>query len=216
MEKLAICMLNHKGGVGKTTAALILTEIAVMKGLRVLVVDLDEQKNLMDSIRFAHSYLKDTNIKVQDTLSPADADQDFDLFIIDCPPRLDRITQNAVDFSDVILIPVRGDLYSLTNLGVVYDFIEKTNKMSSQSAILKNGFGQTQISRSIENLIQEKGYAVAGRWPINNHIPNNVASGRLWLTGMTKAQQSPFSNTYKKICLAWSRLQAKNFNGTWR
>lgn len=213
---LAVCTINHKGGVGKTTAALILAQTAAINGLKVLAVDLDPQKNLTDSIKFAHEYLKDSNIILSDTLRASDAKKDFDLFVIDCPPRLEDVTRRAVDFADIIIIPVKGDLYSLTNLGVVYDFIEKANKIPAQAALLKNGFEQTQTARSIEGLIQDKGYSIAGRWPINNHIPNNVASGRPWWSRMTKDQQAPFVMTYKKIWSAWGKLQAGDIINTWR
>ena len=45
-EKLAVTIWNYKGGVGKSTISLILSQIAAQNNLKVLAVDLDEQKNL--------------------------------------------------------------------------------------------------------------------------------------------------------------------------
>lgn len=45
MEKLAVALINHKGGVGETTLSYILAQIGLSKGLSVAVVDMDPQKN---------------------------------------------------------------------------------------------------------------------------------------------------------------------------
>ena len=49
--KLAVTLWNFKGGVGKSTIALTLAEIAASSGLRVLAVELDEQQKLVLAIR---------------------------------------------------------------------------------------------------------------------------------------------------------------------
>ncbi len=43
-----ISIINHKGGVGKTTTAVSLGEACAREGLRVLVIDLDSQCNATD------------------------------------------------------------------------------------------------------------------------------------------------------------------------
>lgn len=45
-----IAIVNHKGGVGKTTSTASLGTALAMKGLRTLVVDLDAQQNLTFSL----------------------------------------------------------------------------------------------------------------------------------------------------------------------
>ena len=52
---IKVAVFNNKGGVGKTTISIILTQIALMHNVKVLAVDQDEQANFSSSIR----YLKD-------------------------------------------------------------------------------------------------------------------------------------------------------------
>lgn len=47
---LTIAITNQKGGVGKTTTTYHLARAASLRGLRVLVIDLDPQGNLSDSL----------------------------------------------------------------------------------------------------------------------------------------------------------------------
>jgi cellulose biosynthesis protein BcsQ len=51
-----IALLNNKGGVGKTFAAVTLAEAAARRGLKVLVVDLDPQANATRRLRVHPSH----------------------------------------------------------------------------------------------------------------------------------------------------------------
>lgn len=54
-QKLAVTLWNFKGGVGKSTIALTLAEIAASSGLHVLTIDLDEQHNLAQAIKLTEA-----------------------------------------------------------------------------------------------------------------------------------------------------------------
>ncbi|MFM8372113.1 MAG: ParA family protein, partial [Bacteroidota bacterium] len=47
---IVISLLNHKGGVGKTTSAVNIGAAMVELGKRVLLIDLDPQANLTVSL----------------------------------------------------------------------------------------------------------------------------------------------------------------------
>ncbi len=79
----------EKGGVGKTTLSIILTQIALMKGKKVLAIDQDEQCNFYSSISYLEhvSKFKDL-LTLKTVLTEKDFDTQTDLMIIDCPPTL--------------------------------------------------------------------------------------------------------------------------------
>lgn len=214
MEKLAVCTLNHKGGVGKTTAALIMAQIAAMMKMRVLCIDLDGQKNLTDAMSLVARQFP--LVTVKDRLERDDARLNFDLFVLDCPPKLDRLTASAIAFADIILVPVKGDLFSVTNLPVVWDFVRQNGKHLAQIALIKNSFINAKAVRNVDGILHNRNYNVAGRWPRNEHIPNNILEGRPWWMGMDERQKAPFVEFYHKVLVAWQRLLSGDFETTWK
>ena len=52
---MTIAILNQKGGVGKTTTAVTLASGLAISGYHVLLIDLDTQGNVADSLGLPHS-----------------------------------------------------------------------------------------------------------------------------------------------------------------
>ncbi len=61
---ITICLLNHKGGVGKTTSVASIGAGLALRGKRVLVIDLDPQTNLTESMG-----VKDNPLSIYDAMS---------------------------------------------------------------------------------------------------------------------------------------------------
>lgn len=68
-----VAAVMQKGGVGKTTTIINLARAAVLKGLRVLVCDLDPQGNTSDAL--AKEDLEEESISIADALNPSDKDR---------------------------------------------------------------------------------------------------------------------------------------------
>ena len=98
MKKLAITLWNFKGGVGKSTIALVLAEIAAQQGLNVLAIDLDEQLNLAGALSLSQQLFP--SLVVRTSFEPTFAEEGFDFFVLDTHPAKNNSIKEAINFAD--------------------------------------------------------------------------------------------------------------------
>ena len=206
MSKFAAAVLNRKGGVGKTTVAVILAEIALVRHNRVLAIDLDPSRNFSDALGFMKNYFR-SSLRVKNTLEESDADSPEEWIVIDCPPNLSEESKYAIDFADIVVVPVRPDFFSLSNLGVLYSTAKKFGKEKAQLPLVKVGYDSSVMTKIANQLISERDYPVAEELPLHKHIPYNITSGRVWSTGLIARSRQPYERLYDKLMKAVDRLQ---------
>ncbi|MBQ9419843.1 MAG: ParA family protein [Synergistaceae bacterium] len=207
MSKIAVAVLNRKGGVGKTTISVILAQIALIRHNKVLAIDLDPSKNFSDALGFMKNYFKDS-LRIKKTLEDADADAPEEWIVIDCPPSFEESSQHAMDFADIAVIPVRPDFFSLANLGLIYSAAKKSGKEPAQLPLAKVGFDASSMSNIANGIISDRDYPVAAELPLHKRIPYNITSGIVWSTGLTANSRKPYERLYDKILKAVDRLQS--------
>ena len=205
MSKIAVAVLNRKGGVGKTTMAVILAQIALVRHNKVLAVDIDPSGNFSDALGFMKNYFKDS-LRIKDTLEDSDADAPEEWIVIDCPPNLDDASKHAIEFADIVVVPVRPDFFSLSNLGVMYSTAEKSEKETSQLPLVKIGYDNSAMSKIANQIIAERDYPVAEELPLHKRIPFNITSGLVWSTGLTANSRKPYERLFGKIVKAVEKL----------
>lgn len=77
----------------------------------------------------------------------------FDYIVIDCPPRLNQLTVNAIYAADLLLIPTVLDRYSLDGIADLFDTIEEVKEEEkARFLILKNAY---DMREKISNEIAE-------------------------------------------------------------
>lgn len=219
---IKVAVFNQKGGVGKTTLSVILTQIALMHKKRVLAVDQDEQNNFNVSVSYMQ---KDTNFKdlftFKTILTEKDFDSNVDWIIIDCPPAFNERSRFAIKNSDFILIPVRPDSYStmpFTRLRTAAGDYKKT----FQFPIVKVGFTDNVASREANKKIETlraMGYTVIMDVPLHAKISANISSGlkKLWCVGLSDMARQPFESVYKRLELLHGKLQElRQKNSEWK
>jgi len=106
-----LALLNHKGGVGKTTLALHIAGAWAAQGRRVLVIDADPQGSALD---WSQQREREGLPRLFGVLGLPrevlhrelpDTAKDVDHLVIDGPPRVTGIARSALLAADVILIP---------------------------------------------------------------------------------------------------------------
>ena len=214
MQKLAVTLWNYKGGVGKSTISLVLTQIAAQQSLRVLAVDLDEQQNLAHTLKLSAQLFP--TLHVRSYLAQDFAQEDFDFFIIDTHPAKDDTIVMAMQFADIVLIPVLGDYFSVINLRSAIDYVVNAGVGEEQVAIVKNCMTSLKMSYEVEQSLDKHGYPSAGKLPRSNIIIRNVASGCKWDKSLRLQQREPFLQLYSNIWSAFEQMSSGNFHNLWR
>ena len=161
-----ICIINQKGGVGKTTTAINLAAGLSRNDKRVLLIDLDPQGNIDASLRLNADYdiydaitgrqdilscisniaknfdvitSKETLVKAEYYLATQQNSRmilkdllgkikNYDFIIIDCPPSLGLLNQNALAFCKEAFIPVSTDFLGYDALKKMTDIVGDINK----------------------------------------------------------------------------------------
>ena len=211
MSKIAVAVLNRKGGVGKTTMSVILTHIALVRHNKVLAIDIDPSGNFSDALSFMKNYFKDS-LRIKKTLEDSDADAPEEWIVIDCPPNLDEDSKHAIEFADIVVVPVRPDFFSLSNLGVLFKAAQDLEKEDSQLPLVKIGYDTSSMSKIANQIITERDYCVAEDLPLHKRIPFNITSGLVWSTGLTANSRKPYERLFGKIIKAVEKLSAGDTN----
>jgi len=164
-----ICIINQKGGVGKTTTTVSIAHGLAAAGRKVLIIDLDPQGNVAHCLpaekgNGIYSFLiegkpfyecaqqlgenlfllpaNETLTKAELMLAGEQARETFlkrkmkevvgfDYVLLDCPPSLGLLNQNALLYADEAITPTSTDPLGVDALAKMGEAIETINDVFS-------------------------------------------------------------------------------------
>lgn len=100
-----IAVMNFKGGVGKTTLAVLVANAFVDRNQRVLLCDCDPQQSAVAWSGWSKETSKVEVMKI-DRIRPRKPSSTHDIVVMDCPPRYGEQCIAAAIAADVAIVPV--------------------------------------------------------------------------------------------------------------
>ena len=97
----------------------------------------------------------------------------------------------------------------------VFDYINETGVGREQAAIVKNAMSGLKVNHEVEEVLDEQGYAVAGRLPRCNTLLRNIASGDKWDKYLRENQRAEFVRMYENLWKAYMKMAEGKFTELW-
>lgn len=185
-----IAIIGQKGGTGKTTTALGLAVCAELAGFATAVLDLDPQTNAANwKDRREASAPAVESIqpgRLRQTLKTAEANGAAFVFI-DTPGKSDTAAIEAARVADLVLIPVRPQIFDLETLSAVSDALRVAGNPTAY--VVLNGI-HPSASRSPDE--QREVIARAFDLPVCPvHLSHRAAFAEAPASGQTPQESDP-------------------------
>lgn len=202
-----VSLLNHKGGVGKSTIAVNIAAYYANTGSKTLLCDLDCQQSSYNWQMVRPKQLPKIGIleidfsngfKIKNNTNNAN------YAIIDTPAGLiSDYLESVIKISDKIIIPVKSSSFDIQSSSTfileVRKIMERFKKPLSDLSIIGNAYTpDTQAQKQLKEFIDEQG--------LNN--PANIPSSQLYvnLTGLGISIFDSNNEQLKKEKDNWSSL----------
>lgn len=207
---MIISVLNQKGGVGKTTTTLNLGAALAEAGHRVLLCDLDLQRDLMayeETLGAPNAHFAATDASDLPALLKA---SDYDFALLDCPPSLGDETGAALRISDLALVPVSAEFAAVRGLARVLEVIRAAE---IANPVLRGRLLVTMLDRRSDHgpTIAQAVQNVPGMPALKSVIPRAVSFAKACGEGqsiLSYAPKTAGAEAYRTLALEVTALRA--------
>lgn len=198
---MILSVLNQKGGVGKTTLAVTIATALARQGRRVLLVDADPQGSALDwsASREEGTALFPVVGMPKNSLHkdlPAMA-SDYDMVVIDGPPRVNDVARSAILVSDLVMVPVQPSPYDVWAAEEIIKLLDEASVFKERLKsvfVINRKIVNTAIGRDVAEALA--GYPLA---VLKSHICQRVGFAESAASGKTVLETDPKGQASREI-----------------
>jgi chromosome partitioning protein len=201
---MIVSLINQKGGVGKTTAAVNLASGLAEAGNRILVVDADPQgsvvqwQSIADGAEFEVLHLPSPQLsKELKTVS-----RRYDHIVVDSPPAIEDITRAAIEVSNLAIIPIAPsplDIWSSKEtIALVNTLGKKYRKLNAKILIYRKIPG-TRLGKEARDAMQSYNLDI-----LATEISQRIVFVEAMIAGLSVLKYAPKSiaaNEIRSLCV---------------
>ena len=197
MDQVVVAFVNQKGGVGKTTLSYSYAAEMMNRGKKVILADADPQGSAtawmnrregdapFPIVGMAKSSLK-KNV--------AGLSKDYDRVVIDGPPSVVDASIQAVQVSDLIVVPVSPSMLDFEASENAFDLISTTQETQRAQGlpvgqavfVVSRAISKTAIARDVGPALKTFGYPV-----LKTVIRNLVTMAEMPGEGLSIVEKNP-------------------------
>jgi len=200
MPHMLLALTGQKGGTGKSTVAIAVAAELAFRGRKVLIADADPQASIRTWAAVAAEAGHDCPTVVgvgadmwKPTQLPTLA-KNFEDVVIDCPPRLDKVTRAALMFAEVVLLPCGPAAVEAWALAESVELIKEAQSFREQrglptlqaAVLITRKIARTTIGQGAREVLSSTGMPV-----LESELAMRVAYQEAPAAGLGIAQYAP-------------------------
>lgn len=156
-----VSIVNHKGGVGKTTISTNLASALSLQGDKVRLVDSDPQGSARDWHAVGKGDILDVvgldrPTLAKDIKSVCDG---YDWVIVDGAAKLSEMSVAAIKCSDIVLIPVRPSPYDVWAIADLVDMIKERQSLTDgkfkAAFVISSQIANSNLGKEVRSVLDD-------------------------------------------------------------
>jgi chromosome partitioning protein len=190
---MIISLINQKGGVGKTTAAVNLAGALAASGNHILVVDSDPQgsviqwQSIADNDEFDAVHLPDPELKK----GLKAYNRRYDHIVIDSPPAVEEITRSVITVSNLAIIPIGPsplDIWSSQETVALVNTLGKRYRKLNAKILIYRKIPGTRLGKEAREAMQSYNLGI-----LMTEISQRIAYVEAMIAGLSVLKYAPLS-----------------------
>ncbi len=158
---MILSVINQKGGVGKTTLAISMSAAFAARQQRVLLVDADPQGSALDWVTVRNEEAPFAAVGISKPILHLELPKfakDYDMMVIDGPPRIYEVARSAVMASDAVLIsvlPTQFDVWAAEETVKLLEQCASYKERLKAAFVINRKIANTAIGRDVAKALKQ-------------------------------------------------------------